>query len=272
MSEVGKVVKIDRLFNTVIVRAPGKSYPNCVSSNPEHNSIEWSRALRQHQEYVKILRENGIEVIELPPLEEHPDSVFVQDTSIIGASSKKAVICRFGKHSRRGEERSIKEFLQAYGFITEEICAPGTIEGGDVLVTDVGIVFTGESERTNKEGIEQFAKAFPYVKVISIKITKIFHLLSGVNYLGKKRIAISPQVIDTSYFDGFKLIKIPEDELYANNLLYLGEEKVLIPAGYPKAKKKLISEGFKPIEVDVSEFWKGDGGVTCLNSPFYLSL
>lgn len=263
---------MDRLFNTVLVRPPSKTYWKCVSTNPEHENIDVDLAIHQHREYVKILKENDIKVIELPPLEEHPDSVFVQDASIIGVSSKKAVICRFGEPSRRGEERSIKEFLEAYGFTPKEICAPGTIEGGDVLVTDVGIVFIGESERTNKEGIEQFAKAFPHVRVISIKITKIFHLLSGVNYLGKKRIAISPQVIDTSYFDGFKLIKIPKDELYANNLLYLGEEKVLIPAGYPKTKKKLISEGFKPIEVDVSEFWKGDGGVTCLNSPFYLSL
>ena len=55
-------------------------------------------------------------------------------------------------------------------------------------------------------------------------------------------------------------------------MLYLGENRVLMPAGYPKTMEKLKKEGFKPIEVDVSEFWKGDGGVTCLNSPFYKPL
>ena len=79
-------------------------------------------------------------------------------------------------------------------------------------------------------------------------------------------------MINPSYFQGFKLIEIPKNELYANNMLYLGEERVLIPSGYPKTKEKLKKHGFKPIEVNVSEFWKGDGGVTCLNSPLYLPL
>ena len=263
---------MDRLFNRVLVRPLGESYKRCVSTNPMHDTIDVSLAKKEHREYVKILKENGIDVIELPVLEEHPDSVFVQDTSIIGESSRTAVLCRFGEPSRRGEERSVKEYLDKEGFTTVEIKVPGTIEGGDVLVTDAGVVFIGESVRTNPEGIRQFAAAFPHVRVVGIKLTKIFHLLSGVNYLGKKRIAISPHVVDPSYFQGFKLIEIPEDELYANNMLYLGEERVLIPAGYPKTKEKLKRQGFKPIEVDVSEFWKGDGGVTCLNSPFYLPL
>ncbi len=263
---------MDKLFNRVLVRPPAESYKRCVSTNPLHDTIDVSLAKKQHREYVKILKENGIEVIELPVLEEHPDSVFVQDTSIIGASSKTAALCRFGEPSRRGEEKSVKEYLEKEGFKVVEIRPPGTLEGGDVMVTDVGFVFIGESVRTNNEGIKQFAKVFPQVKVVGIKLTKIFHLLSGVNYLGKKRIAISPHVIDISYFQGFKLIEIPEDELYANNMLYLGDDKVLIPAGYPKTQEKLKRHGFKPIEVDVSEFWKGDGGVTCLNSPFYFPL
>ncbi|MCD6139484.1 MAG: amidinotransferase, partial [Thermococcus sp.] len=107
---------------------------------------------------------------------------------------------------------------------------------------------------------------------ISVPISKIFHLLSGVNYLGNKTVVISPHVVDIEYFKGFKFITIAEDELYANNMLYLGERKVLLPAGYPKTEEKLRREGFKPVLVNVSEFWKGDGGVTCLNLPFYKPL
>ncbi len=263
---------MDRLFNKVLVRSPSETYKLCVSTNPLRDTIDTSLAIKQHTEYIKILEENDIEVIKLPVLEEHPDSVFVQDTSIIGESSKKAVICRFGEKSRRGEEKSVKKYLEEENFNIISIHSPGTIEGGDILVTDVGVVFIGQSIRTNSDGIKQFAEAFSYVKIVKIKLTKIFHLLSGANYLGKKRIAISPYVVDISYFQGFKLIEIPEDELYANNMLYLGDDRVLIPAGYHKTKEKLIHEGFKVIEIDVSEFWKGDGGVTCLNSPFYLPL
>ncbi|USG99376.1 amidinotransferase [Thermococcus argininiproducens] len=263
---------MDRLFDKVIVRPPGESYKNCVSTNPQHDTIDVKLAQKQHREYVKVLRENGVDVVELEPLNPHPDSVFVQDTSIIGASSKRAIIVRFGEPSRRGEERTVKELLLKEGFKIKEIQPPGTLEGGDILVTDQGVVFIGESQRTNKEGIEQFARYFSHVKVIKVPINKIFHLLSGVAYLGNKIVAISPQVVDVSYFKGFKLIQIPEDELYANNMLYLGEKKVLMPAGYPKTEEKLKREGFKPILIGVSEFWKGDGGVTCLNSPFYKPL
>ncbi|MCD6371953.1 MAG: amidinotransferase [Thermococcus sp.] len=263
---------MDRLFDKVIVRPPGENYKNCVSTNPMHKTIDVKLAQKQHREYVKVLRENDIEVIELEPLEDHPDSVFVQDTSIIGASSHSAVIARFGEPSRRGEEKSVKEFLLSENFDVVEIKAPGTLEGGDVLVTDRGVVFIGESQRTNKAGIEQFVAHFKGVKVVGVPITKVFHLLSAVNYLGNGIIAISPHVIDTSYFKGFKMITVPEDELYANNMLYLGEKRVLMPSGYPETEEKLRREGFKPITVDVSEFWKGDGGVTCLNSPFYKPL
>jgi len=78
-------------------------------------------------------------------------------------------------------------------------------------------------------------------------------------------------VVDVDYFRGFKLIQIPEDELYTNNMLYLGEKRVLLPEGYPRTEENK-KEGFKPITVDVSKFWKGDRRVTCLNLSFYKSL
>ncbi|USS40379.1 arginine deiminase family protein [Thermococcus aggregans] len=260
---------MDWLFDVVIVRPPGESYKNCVSTNPERLSIDVNLAKKQHREYVKILKENWIEVIELEPLERYPDSVFVQDTAVVGVKSNLAILSRFGEPSRRGEEESIGKVLRKEGFEIKRIEEPGTLEGGDVLVTDVGIVFVGLSQRTNIEGIKQLVNFFLKLKVVSVPISKIFHLLSGVSYLGSKTIAISPQVVDVSYFGGFKLIQIPEDELYANNMLYLGEKRVLLPEGYPKTEEKLRREGFKPITVNVSEFWKGDGGVTCLNLPFY---
>jgi len=263
---------MDRFFDTVVVRPLGESYKNCVSTNPEHKNIDVNLAKKQHKEYVKILKEHGLEVIELKPLENHPDSVFVQDTAIVGVNSNLAVLSRFGEPGRRGEEESIKKVLKKEDFKIRHVEEPGTIEGGDVLVTDQGVVFVGLSQRTNAEGIKQLAQFLPKMKVISVPISKIFHLLSGVNYLGNKTLAISPHVIEIEYFKGFKFITIPEDELYANNMLYLGEKKVLLPAGYPKTEEKLRREGFKPVLVNVLEFWKGDGGVTCLNLPFYKPL
>ena len=260
---------MNKLFETVIVRPPGKNYRECISTNPQKKTVNLKLAIKQHREYVKILRENSIEVIELPPLDNYPDSVFIQDTAIIGLKSKTAVISRFGKEKRRGEEISIRKFLEGMKFKIKNIKPPGTLEGGDVLVTDQKIVFIGESQRTNKEGINQFTQYFPNLKIIKIPITKIFHLLSGVSYLGNKTIAISPHLVNPKYFESFKLITIPSNESYANNMLYIGDRKVIIPLGYPKTREKLVKEGYKPIEVNVSEYWKCDGGITCLNLPLY---
>jgi len=263
---------MDKLFETVIVRPPGKNYSKCISTNPQKKTVSLKLAIKQHREYVKVLRENNINVIELPPLDNYPDGVFIQDTAIIGLKSKIAVISRFGEEKRRGEEISIRKFLEGMNFQIKNIKPPGTLEGGDVLVTDQKIVFIGESQRTNREGINQFAQYFPNFKIIKIPITRIFHLLSGVSYLGNKIMAISPHLVNPKYFESFKLITIPSDESYANNMLHIGDKKVLIPLGYSKTREKLIREGFKPIEVDVSEYWKCDGGITCLNLPLYRPL
>jgi len=258
---------MDRLFDIVVIRPPSKTYPNCVSTNPKHDTIDVNLALKQHREYVSVLKENDIYVIELKPLETYPDSCFVQDTAIVG--SKIAVICRFGEKTRRGEEESIKRLLEKKGMLIKEIEAPGTLEGGDVLVTNQGIVFVGESRRTNRNGIEQLAKYFSHVKIRVIPISEVCHLLSVCNYLGDKTVAVCPKYVNVNYFQGFKIIKVPEEEAYATNMIYLGNKKVLVPKGFPKTKEKLRAAGFKTVEIDISEFWKGDGGLTCLSLPFY---
>ena len=258
-----------RLFDRVIVRPPSRSIVSCISTNPMRSTVSPTQASRQHREYVSILREHGIEVIEMPSLEDRPDSVFVQDTAIVGGRSRKALIARFGAVSRRGEEVSVENLLKEMGFKTLRVQGPGTLEGGDVMVTDLGLVYVGVSSRSNTVGVEYLRKVFPEVRVVEVPVTKVLHLLSAVNYLGNKTVAIVPEYIDPKYFRGFKLIRIPVEEAYAANMLYLGDQKVLIPAGYPRTAEILRREGFKPIEVDVTEFWKCDGGVTCLSLPIY---
>nr|MDO8045467.1 arginine deiminase family protein [Candidatus Baldrarchaeota archaeon] len=264
-----RFASMDRLFDRVVVCPPAKTYVNCVSTNPEHDTIDVNLALKQHQEYVNILRENDIHVIELKPQEKYPDSCFVQDTAVIG--TKIAVICRFGEKSRRGEEEIIRKILEKE-MPVRDIKAPGTLEGGDVLVTDQGIIFVGETKRTNRNGINQLARCFPHINVEVVPVSGILHLMSACSYLGSKTIVVCPKYVDPSIFHGFKLIKVPEEEVYATNLLYIGDKKVLMPDGYPKTRDKLRKTGFKPIEVNLSEFWKGDGGVTCLSLPFYKCL
>lgn len=208
--------------------------------------------------------------MELEPLHEYPDSVFVQDAAVAG-SSRRAILASFGERSRRGEEESVGRFLEARGFELRRVDPPGSLEGGDVLVTNERVVFMGISSGTDELGVESFERAFG-LRAVRITVTKALHLLSGVSYLGSRTVALCPNLVDPSFFQGFRIIYVPEEESYASNMLYLGEGKVLIPGGFEKTEEKLRKEGFKLLSVDLSEFRKCDGGVTCLSLPIYCVL
>ncbi|MFO8109577.1 MAG: arginine deiminase family protein [Thermoplasmata archaeon] len=268
---------MDRTFDRVFVTPPGETYVDCVSRNPEHHTIDIFSARQQHAGYVRILKEHGIKVDVLPTHENYPDSVFVQDTALVGERTGTAVLCRFGEPSRRGEEKLVEERLETDGYRLEEIKAPGTLEGGDILVTDRDTVFVGISERTNNKGVNQLAEYFPDIEFVKVPVEKVFHLLSAVNFIGKGTLAICPSMVDRDYFHGFDLLEIPEKQnsTYDNkpiNMLYLGNKHVLMPDAYPGTEKILEENGYVPVTTNLSEFWKGDAGVTCPILPLYREL
>jgi dimethylargininase len=259
---------MDRLFDAVFVRPPGNSYVNCVSSNSDRNEIDVTLARQRHREYISILKEAGVEVIELQPLEAHPDSVFMQDPALLGVS--RSMVGRFAEETRRGEEKALIDELvsqRAKVGALNFTNAPGTLEGGDVVVTDRGI-FVGDSKRTNSDGIKQFKNFLANQLVTGVR-TELMHLLCGCSYLNDGTMIVAPDLVDPDSFPGFRFIRIPEHEAYAADALYIGGGKVIIPIGFPTAVAKLKDAGYRPIEIDVSEFRKGDGGVTCLSSPVY---
>jgi len=259
---------MDRLYDIILVRPPSDSYRNCVSTNPARDTIDIVLAKRQHKDYVSILRESNLKVIELPRLEGLADSVFAYDPALLGV--EKCVIGRFGERTRRGENKALvtdlanhKNEVGEMKFVQE----PGTLEGGDILVTESRI-FVGESTRTNMQGIKQLAEYVSNVVVQPIK-TSMFHLLCACSYLDSNRILLAPDLLQPSSFAGFEFVLVPEKEAYASEALYLGEKNVLIPSGYPQTAKRLRGAGYKPVETDLSEFYKGDGGVSCLSAPVY---
>lgn len=136
---------MDRLFNSVLVRPPSTSYEHCVSSNPDSNSIDIQLARIQHQSYVSILKENDIKVLELPSYENYPDSVFMQDPAVLGL--RRSIIGRFGEISRRGEESKLGSELHQLDMTKDSavhrIESPGTLEGGDIMITDRKQMFVG---------------------------------------------------------------------------------------------------------------------------------
>ena len=254
-----------RTFDRVFVRPPGRRYSGCVSDNPERTSVDLALALRQHADYVSILRESGIAVTELLPVHEYPDSCFLQDVALLTART--AVIGRFGEASRRGEERVLEKELNGL-LPMRRIKEPGTLEGGDILVTDDSI-FVGVSVRTNVEGVRQLSGHLSDARIIPVG-TSTLHLMSACSYVSNRTIIVAPDCFDDlDVFSGYKLIKIPKEEMYAANVLYLGQGRVMVPSGYPKTEALLKESALEPTLIDNSEFRKCDGGLSCLSLPSY---
>lgn len=256
------------MFKNVIVKRPSKSMVEGITSAPELGKPNYEAALRQHDDYIAALKQCGVQVKVLEASEMYPDSCFVEDTAVI--TPKCAIISNPGAASRNGEAMEmlpvIEEFFSSENI--EFIKAPGTLEGGDVMM--VGSHFyAGLSARTNKEGIRQFIAILEKYGLSGseVPLEHVLHLKTGVNYIENNNMLVCGEFIEKEDFKKFDKIIIPEDESYAANCIWVNG-KVLVPAGYPTVEKKIKDAGYEVILVDTSEYRKLDGGLSCLSLRF----
>ncbi len=227
---------------------------------------DFEKALVQHAEYIKVLKECGLEVIVLEEDEKYPDSTFVEDTALL--TSECAIITNPGALSRRGEIIEIKKVLKEYYSNIEEVQEPGTVEAGDIMMVGSDF-YIGLSERTNEKGAEQVIKYLEKygMKGFTVNMEDVLHLKTGVSYLERNNLVACGEFLSKEEFQGFNILEIDKDESYAANCIWVNDT-VLIPKGFPKAKETIKSKGYAVKEVDVSEFRKLDGGLSCLSLRF----
>jgi dimethylargininase len=253
------------MFKIAIVRKPGKSMLKGLTT-AELGLPDYENALVQHAEYIKVLKECGLEVMVLEEDEKHPDSTFVEDTALL--TRECAIITNPGALSRRGEIIEIKNVLKEYYSNIEEVQEPGTVDAGDIMM--VGSHFyIGLSERTNEKGAEQVVEYLEKygMRGSTVNLEEVLHLKTGVAYLERNNLVACGEFISKEEFQGFNILEIDKDESYAANCIWVNDT-VLIPRGFPKAKEMIKSEGYAVKEVDVSEFRKLDGGLSCLSLRF----
>jgi dimethylargininase len=253
------------MFKHAIVRRPGESLVDGITS-ASLGKPGYEKALQQHDMYIEALRRYGVDVTILEAEERYPDSVFIEDTAVL--AEKCAIITNPGASSRQGEAISIKEALKKFYTHIESITAPGTLEGGDVMrVRDH--FYVGLSARTNQEGARQFANIlnkYGYT-VSNVKMKKFLHLKTGLAYLKNNNLLTAGEFIDRPGFETFNRIVIDDSESYAANCIWVNNV-VLVPMGYPRTKAAIEALGYKILAVDVSEFKKLDGGLSCLSLRF----
>lgn len=253
------------MFKNVIVRRPGRSIIDGIGPGTL-GEVDYDNAVKQHDAYVEALKKTGVKVSTVETLEEYPDSCFVEDTAVLTKNC--AIICTLGAESRKGEQASVREKIREFYEDIEEIKAPGTVEGGDVMMVG-NHFYVGISARTNEEGARQFIDFLRKYDLdgTAVPLKEMLHLKTGLAYLENNNLLIAGEFIEDPVFKDFNKIVIPEDEGYAANCIWMNDY-VLVPMGYPKVKKAVEDLGYDIIEVDTSEFKKLDGGLSCLSLRF----
>lgn len=256
------------MFNHAIVCPPSSSFSKGLTSAQLGEPV-LELAQEQHAAYCTALKRCGIDLIKLDPDPQYPDSTFVEDTAVL--TRNVAIITRPGAASRRGEVSSIQARLRPYYSSIFKIQSPGTLEGGDVCQVESHYLI-GISERTNEEGAQQLAgflerDGFQVSLVDLLKSKGLLHLKSGIAYLGDGQIVLCPDLENFPLWNKYEIIPVDPEEGYAANCVRVNEY-VLLAAGYPRMAAKLSTLGYRTIALEMSEFQKMDGGLSCLSLRF----
>ncbi len=227
-------------------------------------ALDVDLARSQHDRYRWHLEDAGYQVKQVPTDERHPDCVFIEDTAVVLGSS--AVITRPGAPQRRGEVEPVASALAALGLAVRRVADPGTIDGGDVMMIGQSL-YVGESQRTNRAGIEQLA-AFALeegLTVVPISVHDALHLKSVVLPIDAETVVVTPEAVEEEALEGLRVLYEAEQERHRFSALPLVDGRVLVTANAPETADRVRSIGCDVVPIDVSQIQAADGGLTCMS-------
>ncbi len=253
------------MFKHAIVKTPCQAMINGISE-AQLGAPDYELALKQHQNYIKALQQCGVEVTVLQADESYPDSCFVEDPAIL--TKHCAIITHPGATSRKGETTAIEHAVAGFYPTVRHIKSPGTLDGGDVMM--VGDHFyIGLSDRTNQTGADQLIAILETHGMTGscIAMSEMLHLKTGLSYLENNHLVACGEFLQKVEFQEFTVLAVGDNESYAANCIWVNGT-VITPLGFPQSKALLEQAGFNVLTVDVSEFQKLDGGLSCLSLRF----
>ncbi|MDP2424172.1 MAG: arginine deiminase family protein [Bacteroidales bacterium] len=259
----------DRLTK-VIVCSPRNEYfrANDLSAHNITALAERRLAIGQHTFLKNTIRSFGCEVIDLPELTDHPNSVFTRDTTL--CTSTGYIRLRMGLTTRTGEEAWMAKALQSLGI--EEVAsieAPATVEGGNIILAGE-VAFIGQSSRTNAAGVQQVSKILEimgYEVRSAIVPPPFLHIGGAMSLVGSGHILCCSGIFSGGFFDGFHTTEIPNKMFISGNVINLGNNTVIADIANQRAVLALEQAGIHVLTLDLSEFVKGTGGPSCLILP-----
>lgn len=248
-----------------LTREPERALDACELTYREREPIDATAAAAQHRGYREALEACGARVVVLPAVDEYPDSVFVEDTAVV--LDEVAVLTRPGVRSRRGEVSLIEPEVARLRTVVR-VEPPATLEGGDVLRLG-RTLYVGLSPRTNASGAAALRRlAAPHgYEVVTVEPRRCLHLKTGCSGLDDETVLVNLVWLDDAVFKGREVVTVDASEPWAANVLRVGRS-VCVSAAFPRTAEMLSSRGYDVRAVEVSEFAKAEGALTCMSLLF----
>lgn len=247
-------------MNAALVRPPSPRLADGIVTHVERRPVDAALAMRQHEAYVEALRSAGWRIQPVPAADELPDAVFVEDAVVV--CDGLAVLASPEARSRRPEVASVERVVAELGLDIARIEGEGRLDGGDVL--QVGTtVYVGRSSRTNDDAFCQLARLLNARgrHLVSVGLRGCLHLKSAISALPDGALVGIPDLVDTSALPGLRVMQEPTGA----HIVVLGEKHLLLAASAPRTAERLRADGYDVTVVDISEFEKREGCVTCLS-------
>ena len=248
-----------------VTRGVSPAIADCELTHLERTPIDVDTAREQHTAYEAALADLGCRIERLPVEPGLPDSVFVEDAAVV--FDEVAVLTRPGAESRRGERPTIERALTPYRDVVA-IDAPGTVDGGDVLVSGRD-VWIGLTTRSDRHAVDQFrtAVADHGYRVHAATVTGCLHLKSAATAAGDDLLVVNPDWVDVDQFTDRRCIAVDPSEPGGANVVRVGDS-VLAATAFPRTAQRLVDAGLDVHLVDASELARAEGALTCCSLIF----
>ena len=256
-------------FTRAIVRPPARNFADGLTT-ADLGTPDVDRALAQHRAYCEALMRHGVHLVTLDADPRYPDATFVEDTALI-RPGRGAIITRPGAASRAGEVDAVADALRVHFSDLARVTEPGTLDAGDVCEAG-DHVFIGISQRTNSDGAAQLAAWLAPFGITSSTVDirdvpGILHLKSGIAALEPQRLVLIDAFVNHPAFAGFDVVRVPPGEEYGANCVRVNDA-VFVSAGQPQLDAQLRAYGYALEVLEMSEYRKMDGGLSCLSLRF----
>ena len=252
-------------FTRAVVRPPAASFAAGITSSGL-GPPDLTLALAQHEAYCRTLEALGLELVRLGADADFPDSTFVEDAAVV--TERGAMLTRPGAASRTGEVDAVAAALRPWFPEPARITAPGTMDGGDICEAGHHF-FIGLSERTNGEGAMQLAtwltgRGFSSSVIDIRSMPGLLHLKTGLSWVGDRRLLAAGEIVEHEALREWDIVPVPGGETYAANCIRVNDA-LLIARGFPATDALLTGLGYRAIPLEMSEYQKMDGGLSCLS-------